>query len=155
MPKPNSQWSRRHKLVLSIRIKLDKLMIIIEPLIHLTRNQLRWVLSTHLTLTCSSFPLPETNRLGWLNLLKLIRNLTNRQYISSIWGNIKTLCTIRMRTWRDKHLLIKKYSKMVFLGVPSFAFHTTSILSGPLSAVTMISSSALQAVQVILLHQWF
>jgi hypothetical protein len=41
---------------------------------------------------------------------------------------------------------------MVFLGVPSFASHTTNIQSGPSSAVTIISNSGLYAVQVIALQ---
>ena len=47
------------------------------------------------------------------------------------------------------------YSKMVFFGVPVFASQTTSIESGPLSAVTIKSSSTQYAVAVILLHFFF
>ena len=79
MPETYTKRSSGNKLMFRIRIKLNIFMVVIKPLIHLTWDNQRRVLSSHFPITSSLKPIPQTDgllRLSWF-LLKVFWYFTD------------------------------------------------------------------------------
>ena len=122
MPESDPKRASRAELMFGVRIELDVFVVVIKPLVHLTGNQERGVLTTHLAFTDSFLPVPKTDGLlGFAGLLlEVFGDLADGEDVPAIRGNVQRLCSIGVwaREVINLNLLMRLTRRWSSLGFP-------------------------------------